>query len=232
MMCFVPAASVPVLNPSTDVHALAKPIEYYGTLRNDMVPQLPDPLGRVLDVGCAAGATGILLRERHVSRLVGIEINREAAEAARRIYDEVLEGPADVVLESVAEQFDTILCYDVLEHMIDPWKVLRQLSRVSVPGARLHVSAPNARHLSLMVDVLLRGTFNYQPHGHRDNTHLRWFTPHDLEAAVTNAGFDVLARSHPPISKFRRALAMLTTGKSSEFLVAQWQLLAVRRRDP
>lgn len=208
---------------------LHKPAEYYGTLRTDMVPLLPDPLGRVLDVGCASGLTGTLLRQRHPTRLVGVELNPDAAEIAGHTYDEVLVGPAEDLLASIDEHFDTILCYDVLEHIVDPWKVLTELARISIPGTRLHVSVPNARHLSLMIDVMLRGTFNYQPHGHRDNTHLRWFTPRDLEHAVTDAGFDVRSRSHPPLSGPRRALATLTRGKSTEFLVVQWQVLAVRR---
>lgn len=206
-----------------------KPDGYYGTLRTDMVPLLPDPLGRVLDVGCASGLTGTLLRPRQPDRLVGVEINPQAAARAQEIYDEVLVGPAEEVLAGVEERFDTILCYDVLEHLVDPWGVLTQLARLCIPGGRLHVSVPNARHLSLMVDVMLRGTFNYQPHGHRDDTHLRWFTPRDLEAAVTGAGFDVVSRSHPALSPARRALARATGGRSTEFLVVQWQVLAIRQ---
>lgn len=207
----------------------SKPAAYYGTLRTDMVPQLPDPLGAVLDVGCGSGQTGTLLRPRHPDRLVGLELNRAAAEMASEIYDEVVIGSAEEALAEMDGPFDTILCYDVLEHLVDPWKVLAQLARLSVPGSRLHISVPNARHLSLLVDVMLRGTFNYQPHGHRDDTHLRWFTPHDLEESVRKAGFDVVARSHPPLSASRRALSRMTGGRSTEFLVVQWQVLAVRR---
>lgn len=213
----------------TAVTRLVKPVHYYGTPRTDMVPLLPDPLGRVLDVGCASGLTGTLLRPRGPTRLVGVELNPAAGEAARQIYDEVLVGPAEETLGLLGEPFDTVLCYDVLEHLVDPWRVLGQLRDLTVPGARLHVSVPNARHLSLMVDVMLRGTFNYQADGHRDNTHLRWFTPRDLEAAVSDAGFDVRSRSHPSLSAPRRGLATLTRGRSTEFLVGQWQILAIRR---
>lgn len=205
-----------------------KPSDYYSVPRSDLVPQLPRPLGRVLDVGCGTGATAKLLRAEHPERLVGIEINPEAAMAAREEYDEVLIGAAEDVLPELTETFDTILCYDVLEHMVDPWKALSAIARVSAPGARLHVSVPNARHLSLIVDLVLRGTFNYQPWGHRDDTHLRWFTPRDLEAAVRQAGFEIRVRSHPEISAARRVLARVTGGRSTEFLVWQWQVLAVR----
>jgi SAM-dependent methyltransferase len=204
--------------------------DYYRVERTDLLPHLPDPVGRVLDVGCATGVTGKLLGPRHPERLVGIEINPEAAQVAREIYDEVIVGSVQDALHGISGPFDTILCYDILEHLIDPWRVLEQLASVSEPGGRLHVSVPNARHVSLMIDVMFRGTFGYSEGGHRDDTHLRWFTPRDLETAIIEAGFDVQSRSHPQISRARRSLATLTRGKSTEFLVGQWQVLAIRRR--
>lgn len=201
---------------------------YYGVARTDMVPWLPDPVGRALDVGCGSGATGRLLADRRPELLVGVEIDAEAAELARDAYDEVHVGSAQAIVANLDGEFDTILCYDVLEHLVDPWAVLEQLSRLSAPGARLHVSVPNARHLSLLFDVALRGTFGYAEHGHRDDTHLRWFTPGDIERAVRDVGFDVQTRGHPPISPWRRALARLTADRSTQFLVAQWQLLATK----
>lgn len=208
-----------------------KPLEWYDTARTDLIPLLPTPLGRVLDIGCHTGRTGRLLRPLLPDRLVGVEINPEAAEVAKEFYDEVLVGPAEEVLPSLRQQFDTILCYDVLEHMMDPWLVLDAASRISPSGGRLHVSVPNARHWSLAFDLLVRGTFNYQGWGHRDDTHLRWFTPRDLEASIQKAGFEIQARSHPAISAPRRLLGAITRGRSTEFLVWQWQVLATRKGD-
>lgn len=208
--------------------SLDKPLEYYDAARTDLIPLLPRPLGRVLDIGCHTGRTGKLLRPLGPERLVGIEINAEAAELAREVYDEVLVGPAEEIMPALDEEFDTILCYDVLEHMVDPWAALGAAGRIAPAGGRLHVSVPNARHLSLVVDLVVRGTFNYQSWGHRDNTHLRWFTPRDLETAVRDAGFTIESRSHPEISTLRRFFGVLTRGRSTEFLVWQWQVLAIR----
>lgn len=206
----------------------SKPTAYYSLERTDLVTQLPQPLGRVLDIGCGAGLTGRLLRANNPKRLVGVEINADAAAQAREIYDEVLTGPAEIVLEDLSGPFDTVLCYDVLEHLVDPWRVLGQVSRLTPPGGALHVSVPNARHVSLVIDLVFRGTFNYQPWGHRDDTHLRWFTPRDVESAIERVGFEIRSRSHPTISPARRLLGAVTRGKSTEFLVWQWHVLAIR----
>ena len=111
--------------------------------------------------------------------------------------------------------------------MGDPYTVLRRLLDVAAPGARLHVSVPNARHVSLLRDLVLRGTFGYTEWGHRDSTHLRWFTRRDLVAAVDQAGWRTLRTGHPALHR-SAALDKLTRGRSTEFLVGQWYLLAQR----
>jgi 2-polyprenyl-3-methyl-5-hydroxy-6-metoxy-1,4-benzoquinol methylase len=202
-----------------------KPGGYYSNSRPDLVADLPRPLGSVLDVGCGEGAVGRLLRSEGAERLTGIEIDPEAARVAREFYDEVAEGAVEDVLPTLSGPFDAILCYDVLEHLVDPSAVLARLRTLAAPGGHLHVSVPNARHFSLVKDLVLRGTFGYTDWGHRDNTHLRWFTRRDIVAAVEAAGWHVVATSHPPLGR-SQGLDRITRGRSSEFLVAQVYVLA------
>ena len=201
---------------------------YYANERPDLVAMLPRPLGRVLDVGCGAGTVGRQLRSEGAERLVGVEPDPAAAAAAAGSYDEVLDTTVENALDSLGGPFDTVLCYDVLEHLVDPWTVLRRLHAIAAPGGRLQVSVPNARHLSLAWDLFVRGTFGYAEWGHRDNTHLRWFTRRDLISSVSEAGWEILGVSHNPLSAPRRLLERLTLGRSSEFLVFQWYVLAMR----
>jgi hypothetical protein len=106
--------------------------------------------------------------------------------------------------------------------------VIRGLHGLARPGARLHISVPNARHLSLLRDLVVRGTFGYTDWGHRDWTHLRWFTRSDIERLVEEAGFAVLwARPNVPRGRDRIA-TRLTFGRAREFLTFQWHLLATR----
>ena len=204
-----------------------KPGGYYSNERPDLVAALPRPLGSVLDVGCGEGAVGRLLRAEGAERLTGIEIDPASAAIARELYDHVAEGPVEQVLPQLDGPFDSILCYDVLEHLVDPAAVLAQLHSLGAPGGRLHVSVPNARHFSLVRDLVLRGTFGYSDWGHRDNTHLRWFTRRDIVAAVEDAGWRVASTSHPPLGR-SRGLDRLTRGRSTEFLVGQIYVLAQR----
>lgn len=204
----------------------AKRASYYENARPDVVAALPRPLGAALDVGCGAGNVGAALREAGAARVVGVEVVAEQAERARALLDRVVAAPVESALDELAgERFDTILCLDVLEHLVDPDAVLRRLHEVAAPGARLQVSVPNARHLSLAWDLLVRGTFGYAEHGHRDSTHLRWFTRRDIVAALERCGWRVERVSHPPLGRTRQ-LDRLTRGRSTELTVGQWYVLA------
>lgn len=200
---------------------------YYGSVRLDLVQWLPEPLGAVLDVGCGEAATAEALRRRGATSIVGIEVVPEAAEVAAARLDRVLVGPVEEQLDQVGGPFDTIVVWDVLEHLVDPYAVVRRLREVASPGAHLEVSVPNARHVSLLLDLVLRGTFGYTDWGHRDRTHLRWFTRRDLVAMLAANGWEPIATSHPQLHR-SAALDRLTGGRSTEFLVGQWYALARR----
>ena len=199
---------------------------YFMNAREDVVAELERPLGSVLDVGCGAGNVGPGLRAAGATRLTGVELVPDAATAARERFDEVIEGTIEEAVGQLAGPFDTILCLDVLEHLADPGAVLQALRGIASTGGRLKVSVPNARHFSLVYDLVVRGTFGYTSWGHRDHTHLRWFTRRDIVDAVGAAGWRVTGVSHPPLGR-SRGLDRATRGRSTEFLVGQWYVAAV-----
>lgn len=202
-----------------------KPDDYYGQQRPELVALLPEALGRVLDVGCGAGGVGRVIQGRATS-LVGIEMDEQAASVAREAYDEVLVGDVDARLDDLEPPFDTILAYDVLEHLANPESVLSRLCAVAAPGALLHVSVPNARHFTLVRDLVVHGTFGYTEMGHRDSTHVRWLTRGDLVALLEASGWSVERTAHAELSRPGRVAERLTRGLSAEFTVYQWSALA------
>ncbi len=73
---------------------------------------------------------------------------------------------------------------------------------------------------------MIGGTFGYQPAGHRDVTHLRWFTRRDIVELLDGAGWSVEATAPSGLQWRSRALDVLTRGRSTEYLAAQWSVVA------
>ena len=197
----------------------------YGHQRHDeKIALLHEPLGRVLDAGCAEGANADALRSRGATHLTGIDIEPVFAAAARERYDTVIQG--SVPEDLPAGPFDTILAYDILEHLYDPWSVTKQLASLLAPGGQLHVSLPNARSKKLWLPLILRGTFGYEPEGIMDVTHLRFFARRDAIAMIEAAGLEVVSVEHPPPETLKRRLAY--SFGLAEFLTIQWFVRARR----
>jgi len=213
----------------TDASIGARGGGYYGQGRPELIDLLPRPLGRVLDVGCGEGGVAVGLRAAGAVWIAGIELHPPAAERALEVLDELRIGRVEEQLERLGGTFDTILAYDVLEHLPDPAAVLAALRGIAAPDARLHVSIPNARHWSLARDIVWRGTFGYTAAGHRDRTHLRWFTRRDIMALLEECGWAVERVDHLPLRAVSAAAARLSRGLTAEFLVFQWSVLARNR---
>ena len=161
--------------------------------RAEVLPHLPAGIGSMLDVGCGSGGFGLgVRRERGPGlRIVGVEaVADQAATARGHGYDEVLEGYFPQALEGRDELFDCLVFNDVLEHMVDPWEVLRDSRRFLAPGGRALASLPNVRHVSV-VQRLLRGRWDYADEGILDRTHLRFFTRATMVQMFAETGWQV-----------------------------------------
>jgi methionine biosynthesis protein MetW len=146
----------------------------------DMVPAG----ARVLDVGCAEGYLGAELLAKGCE-VVGIEPDSRAAAAARERGVEVLELDVETV-PLAAARFDMVVFADVLEHLRDPVRVLRQ----ALPAGRAVVSLPNIAHWTAR-RALLEGRFPRDDHGLFDRTHLRFYTRESARELARDAGFRV-----------------------------------------
>ena len=132
----------------------------YVALRRDILRLLPERPGDVLDVGCATGVLGTYLRRERGARVWGIESDQRMAAIAREVLDEVREADLNgASLTSLAgsQRFDVVVFGDILEHLIDPWGVLREARALLRPGGRVITSIPNVSHLNTLWCLAVRG---------------------------------------------------------------------------
>lgn len=100
---------------------------------------------RVLDVGCATGYVGKILREEKRCYVVGIEKDRTAAEIAAKYLDDVIKADIEEIdsLPFPEGFFTVILCCDILEHLKRPDIVLIKLKRYLARNGVLIAVIPN-----------------------------------------------------------------------------------------
>ncbi|MBC8458477.1 MAG: class I SAM-dependent methyltransferase [Deltaproteobacteria bacterium] len=157
--------------------------------RDDLVQLIPEGVKRVLDMGCAMGGYGKALKEaRPEISLIGVELNQVMAQAADPFYDKIFR--TSVEQADLSGNFDLVNCGDILEHLMDPWSILKRINSLLIPGGYLILSVPNVGHWSIVRD-LIQGRFQYVPSGLLCVTHLRWFTESTIRNSLDNAGFSI-----------------------------------------
>jgi len=144
---------------------------------------------RILDVGAADGIVSRRLTERGW-RVTGLEGDPALAQAGARYCERMLTANLNRDIPDVAGPFDAILYGDVLEHLVDPLRVLVELDRALVPDGFVVISVPNIAHLYVRL-LLLVGRFDYIDRGILDDSHLRFFTERSLRALLADAGLTV-----------------------------------------
>jgi methionine biosynthesis protein MetW len=164
----------------------------YENPRAELQRHVPAGARRVLDLGCASGALGAALRARG-AEVVGVESDPEYAARARERLDAVVEADLETLDQTQFGTFDVLIAGDVLEHLADPWAVLRRFASVLEPGGTAIVSLPNVRHWESVFAIAVQGRFPRRNEGVFDRTHLRWFTLHDAWGLVDEAGLTVEA---------------------------------------
>ena len=156
----------------------------YANPRPEVVPLVPPGCRRVLDVGCSTGHLGEVLRTRG-QHVTGVELDPELAAEARTRLDRVVEADVEAIAvggasADLAGPFDCIVFADVLEHLRDPWRVVRWGAGLLAPGGCIVVSVPNIGNLQTLWALLVRRKWPYKPVGIFDRTHLRFFTRRNL----------------------------------------------------
>jgi 2-polyprenyl-3-methyl-5-hydroxy-6-metoxy-1,4-benzoquinol methylase len=141
---------------------------------------------KLLDVGAADGLLSRRLTELGW-RVTAIEGDPALAQAGARYCERMITLNLDREIPVGEGPFDVIVYGDVLEHLVDPLRILVELDRSLAPGGFVVISVPNIAHLWIRL-LLLFGRFDYLDRGILDHSHLRFFTERSLRAMLADAG--------------------------------------------
>jgi SAM-dependent methyltransferase len=141
--------------------------------------------GALLDLGCSSGAF-LSYMCGDGWKLYGIEMSAENAELARQrsgaeiFVGDILDAPFG------REAFNVITCFDVLEHVYEPRKVMERVSAWLKPGGLFYVLVPN-------IDAVEARTFRRYWHGLELPRHLSHFSPAALEFLAGSVGLQAIS---------------------------------------
>lgn len=160
----------------------------------DLLSMIPLSSKKIIEIGCSSGALAREFKKIAPSAYYfGVEIEASYADRADRYCDEILV----LNIEKADEEFwknqadkDCWVFGDTLEHLIDPWAVLKKIHASLPVGGVVVACIPNAQHWSIQARLSI-GDFRYENEGLLDKTHLRWFTRQTIIELFQGAGFDI-----------------------------------------
>ncbi len=149
------------------------------------------PPSRVLDVGCSDGRFGELARA-YGHEVHGVDLVKHDGVGER--LDEFVEADLNHGLpDAVSGEYQVVIAADVLEHTVEPGRLLTDMARRLSPDGRILVSIPNFAHWYPRGRVLA-GRFDYDQRGLLDRGHVRFFTRRSFEKLVRASGLRIVRR--------------------------------------
>lgn len=196
-------------------------LPYYDWFRGDVIAAVPQNAKSVLSVGCAAGRTEAELVKRGI-KVVGVEINSDAARIARERGVIVLEGDASTMDVNIGyEPYDYIIYADILEHLPDPVSVLKRHVQSLKTGGTVYVSVPNFRNYSVFCELFVKGYINYKDGGILDRSHLRITTRRSVLEWFKEVGLELTSYHYAIWGRKNRLISACLFGLAREFIANQ-----------
>jgi SAM-dependent methyltransferase len=133
---------------------------------------------KVLDVGPGTGRWLTFVKENNAKYLSAVDISQIAIDNVTKLCNEAYK--LDIENDKFPfenDSFDIIVCFMVMEHIVDPNLLISEIVRLSKPGGLILITIPNIVSLASRVRMLL----GYLPIAvSSDKTHVRYYTKREF----------------------------------------------------
>lgn len=168
-----------------DNKELTASVQY--SMCHDMVKTLiPKQHGICLDLGTATGTTAMMLKENGYD-VIASDSDIRALKKCKE------KGLTTLLLDVEKDEFpysdksvDLITCIELIEHIKNPYNMLKETHRVLKPHGVFIISTPNINWWYLRLKHLF-GIWDI--HG---SDHIRFYTPHILQECLKDFDFEVI----------------------------------------
>lgn len=166
---------------------------YFSTVRSEVINLFPGQVEKVLELGCGEGVTLKYIKEIGLAHEVcGVDFHNESLEKAKNnSIDKVLNLDLNSFdANAIEDKYDVILCLDVLEHVTDPWSVVKGLKTLLTNKGVIIASIPNVQNIRVVFPLIF-GQWSYKDCGVLDQGHLRFFTRKTAIGLIKQGGLDI-----------------------------------------
>lgn len=134
---------ISVFNTETKLPLRSYSKDYYEPISREIISEIPITARKVLSIGCGWGATEKLLVDRGI-RVVAIPLDPVVSDSAATHGIEMIDGSFDGITEFIGdEQFDCVLCLNILHLMRKPVRVLFHLHGFLSIDSPIIIQSPN-----------------------------------------------------------------------------------------
>jgi len=177
-----------------------KKIEYYDGIQihadtgvHEQAAELADKYFRtgdhVLDVGAGAGALSQRLTD-HGYAVTALDVDPQ-----KWIPKQIPFLTLDIdkgIARSVGNSYDSVCCLEVIEHVENPWNLLREVYSVTKPGGYLLLSSPNITSFCSRALFFLTGKFHQFNDDDLAYGHISPISAFELQHAAASVGWEVV----------------------------------------
>lgn len=151
---------------------------------------------KIIDVGCWTGTLGKELRKNNFKFTIdGIDIDDNALQIANKEcgYKNIYHADINnLILSDIkCSDYDIVVFGDVLEHVVNPGKLINDLLTKLSSNGYLIVSLPNIAFIKYRILHML-GYWNYTETGIMDKTHLHFFTLDSMRKVFKDNGLEII----------------------------------------
>lgn len=165
------------------------------TRRFKEVAKLIEPVkGKILDVGSADGVfTKVILDKSGSSEIIGIDVLKKSVDWANNHWSKQKQMKFKVgdahTLEYKSETFDAIFALEVLEHVYDPVKILKDFRRMLKKGGYAVFLVPAE---TLLFKIVWYFWKNYYVGKIWQDAHLHEYSHNYLTKMCKDVGFEIV----------------------------------------
>lgn len=143
----------------------------------------------VLDVGAGAGAFSQRLAD------TGYKVTALDVDEDKWIPKDIPFAKLDIdagITGSINSKFDSVCCLEVIEHVENPWNLLREIYAVLRPGGRALVSTPNITSFLSRLDFLRIGHFHQFREEDLSYGHISPISAYEMKVVASGVGLRIL----------------------------------------